>query len=287
MRMKGILVTLLALGSLQTVVAQSSYDTLWLCKNEEGTDLWTEMGLADTFPDNRGKFEMTDTGDSQDGSAYINFDYQFTDSNPGYAGFKCFWDYGIMQFYAEGHDSMVLWHKGPLPEHKVKLVWAQGSAGCGTPINYEDYAEFKSSAEWKREAFGFPEGFVKNGLFELRFLIYNDPDAGGVSPTSEPGCLKVDNMFFKKASDIAVTNPMKARALNNARYFVPTVSDKVTLTVFSLQGEQLFRQQVNVDKGKRYNVTRFARTNSNLPDKWIQCVQITGAGVNVTRKIFH
>lgn len=287
MRIKGILILLLALGSLQTVAAQSNYDTLWLCRNTDGCALWNDMLLADTSTLDTGKFVMTDTGDSQDGSEYINFDYQFTEARPGYAGFKVFWDYGVMSFYAEAHDTMVLWHKGPLPEHKVKLVWAQGSAGCGTPINYEDYVEFKSSADWKREAFGFPEGFVKNGLFELRFLIYNDPDAGGVSPTSGPGCLKIDNMFFKKASDNAVTNPMKARALSNARYFIPTISDKVSLTIFSLQGEQLFRQQVKVEKGKRYDVSRFARSNSNLPEKWIHCVQITGAGVNVTRKIFQ
>jgi hypothetical protein len=136
---------------------------------------------------------------------YVNFDYQFGNPNPGYAGFKFYWDDGIMQFWVEKYDSMVLWHKGPLPGHKVVMVWAQGSAGCGTPINYQRFGEFKSSAEWKRESFSFPKKrnygaapdsqFVKNGLFELRMLIYNDSTVG-TNPTSAAGNLKIDNMFF-------------------------------------------------------------------------------------------
>jgi hypothetical protein len=86
------------------------------------------------------------------------------------------------------------------------MIWAQGSAGCGTPINYEKFGEFYSSSVWKRESFSFPKKrnygaapdsqFVKTGLFELRMQIY---DSVGTSPTSAPGNLKFDNMFFFRA----------------------------------------------------------------------------------------
>ncbi|MBN1760023.1 MAG: hypothetical protein JW863_16975 [Chitinispirillaceae bacterium] len=308
MRLKGIMGLILLVGGLQGLMGQEGYDTLWLCRNTDPEELWMDLGLADTFPMiNVGKFSMVDTGDSQDGSPYINFDYQFNtdpvhyegktpmgedtsydfEPRPGYAGFKMYWDNGTMSFYTETHDSMVLWHKGPLPGHKVKMIWGQGSAGCGTPINYQDYYEFGSSVEWKRESFGFPESFVRRGLFELRMLIYNDSAAGNLSPTSDPGCLKLDNMFFFK-NNAAVRSPASVpHTASDSRHFVPAISGKVTLAVFSLQGEQLFKGLIDVKKGRKYDVDRFARTNSSLPVGWIQCVHITGAGVNVKRKMFR
>ena len=76
-------------------------------------------------------------------------------------------------------------------------------------------------------------------------------------------------------------------AIGGPRYFVPTVSGKVTLVIFSLQGEQLFRENVDVSAGRRYDVGQFARNNSKLPARWIQCVKITGSGVDITRKMFR
>ncbi|MBN1131044.1 MAG: immunoglobulin domain-containing protein [Chitinispirillaceae bacterium] len=162
------------------------------------------MCLADTFPDNRDTFTMVDTGDALEGK-YVNFDYQFGNPHPGYAGFKFYWDYGGGSFWVESYDSLIFWHKGPLPGHKVVMIWAQGSAGCGTPINYEKFGEFYSSASWTRESFSFPvkrnygaapdSQFVKTGLFELRMLIYNDSTIS-TDTTSPPGNLKIDNMFF-------------------------------------------------------------------------------------------
>jgi hypothetical protein len=275
---------LLALACFTGIIAQPTMDTIWLVRNTDPEILWVDLGLADTFPDNRGKFSMVDTGDAQDGTPYINFDYQFGNPHPGYAGFKIYWDNGIMSYYVESHDSLTFWYKGPLPGHKVKMVWAQGSAGCGTPINYQDYYEFTSSPVWKRVSFGFPPGFVRNGLFELRMLIYNET---GTSETSDPGCLKIDNMFFFKNTAGVKNHKLGSGATGSPRYFVPKVSGNVMLTIFSLQGEQLFSESIPVSAGKKYDANQFARKNSNLPAKWIHCVQITGAGVNITRKVFE
>ena len=296
MKISCILRIILVVVGLHAIAAEGKNDTVWLCRDLTPEALWLDLGLADTFPDNRGVFDMVDTGDSYNESPYVNFDYQFGNPNPGYAGFKFYWDNGIMQFYVADYDSMVLWHKGPLPGHKVKMIWAQGSAGCGTPINYQTYAEFKSSTEWKRESFGFPEKrgdvstypdspFVKNGLFELRMLIYNDD--GTTSETSPPGCLKIDHMYFKKSTDAGVRSIVVPVRITDANYFIPKVSDKVTLAIFSLQGEQLFKESVEVTAGTTYDVLSFARKNSKLPAKWVQCVHISGAGVNVTKKVVY
>ncbi len=230
MRLYGSLGILLALACLQSAMAQNS-DTVWICREDTvmDGDLYYHMFTADTFPDNRGQLNMVDTGDKLQGK-YVNFDYQFSQNSvdehgdtsngvpdtvfhiaprPGYAGFKFYWDGGASTFYVDQYDSLVLWHKGPLPGHKVMMIWGQGSAGCGTPINYEYLGQFMSSSTWKRESFSFPakrmgygaapdSPFVKKGLFELRMLIYNDSIGGDLSPTSANGNLKIDNMCFTR-----------------------------------------------------------------------------------------
>lgn len=314
-RWLGIIFTL---ACLHNVMAQADLDTLWMCNDsivpESPAQLWFNMYLSDTFPDNRGEFKMVDTGNSQDGSKYINFDYQFSNDSviikgknksgvdttfhsaprPGYAGFKVFWDMGFVKYYAEAHDSMFLWHKGPLPGHKVQIILAK-AGDCGGTINYQVFAEFKSSSVWKRESFPFPakqgagavnpdSAFDKHGIFEMRMLIYNET---GNAPTSAKGSLKLDNMaFIKKKSSSGVSHAgYVPKSIGDARFFVPTISGKVTLSIFSLQGEQLFKQPVDVVAGKKYDVNQFARKNANLPSGWIDCIRITGQGVNITRKM--
>jgi hypothetical protein len=275
--------------------AAPSTDTSWLCRNTTPEVMWIEMFLADTFPDNRGQFSMVDTGDAIDGP-YVNFDYQFGNPHPGYAGFKFYWDNGNMMFWVDDFDSLILWHKGPLPGHKVKMIWAQGSAGCGTPINYQTFGEYKSSTQWKRESLPFPEKrgdvsefpdspFVKNGLFELRMLIYNDSTTGTTSPTSAPGNLKVDNMFFLKKSSSVRTPEIVPKAVGNSRFFMPRVSGKVILSIYSLQGQLLFKKPVDVTAGTRYDVLKFARKKSSLSAGSIHTIHIRGAGVNIIRNI--
>ena len=307
MKLGKIAGVLFAIACFQGIMAQPKLDTLWACRDSiiagSPDNLYFQMFLSDTNPDNRGQFGQVDTGDKCDGSEYINFDYKFSlDSvflkqavgdtiyhcapRPGFAGFKIYWDDGYVKFFAENYDSMFLWHKGPLSGHKVKLVWAQGG-DCGGPVNYQDFAEFKSSSTWKRECFGFPAGFERHGLFELRVLIYND-NAADTPLTSAKGCLKLDNIGIIKSS-LSV-----AGYLNNApklgtgsNVFTPKVSGRVALAIFSMKGEQLYNELVDVEAGKRYNVRQFARKSSNLPSAWIQCVQITGAGVNIAAHYYR
>ena len=116
-------------------------------------------------------------------------------------------------------------------------------------------------------------------------LIYNDSSAGVPSDTSPRGCLKIDNIFAFKNPTKIIDQKVAPGAIGGPRSFVPTVSGQVMLAIFSLQGEQLFKEPVDVVAGRKYNVSQFARKNSNLPATMIQCVQITGAGLNITRKM--
>jgi hypothetical protein len=284
---------LLATACIQVISAQGMPDTLWLCKDSIPDDemFYFRLFTCDTPVVNVGCFTMADTGKKLDGS-YINFNYQFTGAKPGYAGFKIFWDNGLVKYDATTYDSMFLWYKGPLPGHKVHMVWGQ-SPECGGTITYQDFGEFESSATWKKTTIPFPtkrgptslypdSAFVKNGLFELRMLIYNQD--GSLTP-SGPGNLMIDNIGFIK-KQIAVSNPLSAApAKVGSRFFVPKISGKVNLAVYSLQGERLFNGFVDVVAGKRYEVSRFTGSNSNLPAQWIHCVRIIGSGVNFAGKV--
>ena len=275
------------------------------------------QGCWDGNLNTAGPITMADTGSKWD-SSYINFNYQFTNDSvhlkgkspksladttfnygprPGYAGFKVFWDNGYVSFNCKSYDSLYFVHKGLLPGHKAKLVWGQGGQ-CGGPILYEYMGEFKSSETWTKTTIAFPaltgnfpqnphpdSPFVKVGIFELRILIYNDSTVT-TSPTSARGNLKIDNIGFIRKSTSGVRDPIRnSKSVGNTRFFVPTASGQVTLSIFSLQGEELYKGLVDVGAGKKYDINQFARRNSNLPAQWIQCVQIKGAGVNINSKV--
>ena len=279
---------ILALACLQTVVAQSEPDSLWILRNNiPDTELYYfHCQTCDTPVLNTGCFNLCDTGDllGSGDTQYINFDYQFTTAHPGYAGFKIFWDNGLVSYDVTNYDTMSFWHKGPLPGHKVHMIWGQGGE-CGGPINYQNFADYKSSTVWKKEVIAFPPGFVRKGIFELRMLIYNDSIGGDTTPTSPKGCLKVDNMCFVKNKNGVRDPKYIRRAISGPNLFVPTASGKATLTIYSLKGERLFKGLVDVAAGKSYIVSQFARNNSKLPAGQIQCVQISGPGVNITAKL--
>ena len=203
-RLSGIFVLLLC---LQAAFAQFEPDSFWIFKDSVPDTLiqYFTAYTCDTDAANIGCFNQVDTGASLDGSNYINFDYQFTAAQPGWAAFKIFWDMGVTKYNVPDYDSISFWHKGPLPGHKVHLKWAWGGV-CGGPIHLEDLGEFKSSTTWKHECIAFPPGFVRSGIYELRMLISDDSSIT-TSQTSDKVCLKIDNICFIKHKGPPITSP--------------------------------------------------------------------------------
>jgi hypothetical protein len=219
MNLNSILIIMLFIASPHLGSAQIMPDSMWAFRDSINQDekYYYDMGFCDTPVINRGCFNPgsdtgavypTDTGDKYDNN-YINFSYRFTN---GYAGFKIFWDMGMSQFNATEYSGMYLVHKGPLPGHKVQMLWVS-STGCGAPKVFQIFGEFKSSTTWKKEAIPFPADFKKTGLYELRFLVNNDD--GTTSPTSGPGNLKLDDIAFIKGT-MKPAAPTPVSPSNNA-----------------------------------------------------------------------
>jgi hypothetical protein len=172
--------------------------------------------------------QLPDTGDSYDGSKYINFDYQFTQDTaymiqtnypctdprdtcpddtiyrdvprPGYAGFKTAWDYGMNGFPLARYKYLILAHKGPPSAHRVTVRGWYNDGGCGSPSFNEYLGTFASSDTWREDTIVIPDSVQNKSdrernfskYYELVFIINNlDPNDTTSGP---PGCLKVDNI---------------------------------------------------------------------------------------------
>ena len=159
-----------------------------------------------------------DTGDSYDGSPYINLDYQFSsdsfivkdqydtsvimyrDLRPGFAGFKTAWDYGMNGFPLARYKYLILAHKGPPSTHRVTVRGWYNDGGCGSPSFNEYLGTFASSDTWREDTIVIPDSVQNKSdrernfskYYELVFIINNlDPNDTTSGP---PGCLKVDNI---------------------------------------------------------------------------------------------
>lgn len=162
--------------------------------------------------------QLPDTGDTYDGSIYINFDYQFSidsffvidefdssvihyrDLRPGYAGFKTAWDYGMNGFPISRYTYLVFAHKGPNSNHKVTVKAWYNDGGCGSPSFNEMLGTFNASTQWKVDTIVIPESVQNkpdrernfNKYYELVFIINNlDPNDMTSGP---PGNLKIDEI---------------------------------------------------------------------------------------------
>jgi hypothetical protein len=162
--------------------------------------------------------QLPDTGDSFDGSKYINWDYQFSsdsfyfrdefdsslirysDCRPGFAGFKTAWDYGMTGFPVARYKYLVFAHKGPNLNHKVTVKAWYNNGECGSTDYNEMIGTFNASEAWKEDTIILPDEFQnkddltrnKSKYYELVFIITNsDP----TDTTSGPaGGLKIDNI---------------------------------------------------------------------------------------------
>ncbi len=163
--------------------------------------------------------ELPDTGDSYNGTTYIDFNYQFNINpipikntfdttqidttflpRPGYAGFKTAWDLGMTGFPLPRYKYLIFAHHGPLLNHKVTVRSWYNDGNCGSK-SYQDYiGTFAASASWKLDTIVIPDSIrsrsdlAKNyKYYELVFII-NNADPNDTNKTSAPGFLRIDNM---------------------------------------------------------------------------------------------
>ncbi len=119
---------------------------------------------------------------------YIDYNYAMQN---GYAGFKIDWDAGGSRYVVVGFDSLVIYHKGPLPGETVTINFG-ASVTCGQPTIFTKLGTFSGSTTWKREAFSLQSLPNDSGLYEMQVLL-ND----NTNPTAS-GNFKLANMVFIK-----------------------------------------------------------------------------------------
>lgn len=162
--------------------------------------------------------QFPDTGKTYNNTKYICFDYKFSSDSffvydefdnelviykgkrPGYAGFKAYWEGGMLGFFIARYTHLIFAHKGPNANHKVTVAARYNNGVCGSPSYYETIGTFNSSLEWKLDTLLIPEKIrLKNDTlrnqsqyYELLFLITNINSSDTTS--GAPGCLKIDDI---------------------------------------------------------------------------------------------
>jgi len=239
-------------------------DPMWMF-SDEGQLIYTYFRYCDTArTDNYlcqalESDQLPDTGDSYDGSKYINWDYQFSsdtfyirdefDSSvirysycrPGFAGFKTAWDYGMTGFPMARYKYLVFAHKGPNANHKVtvKAWWNNGE--CGSTDYNETIGTFDGSDTWKVDSVVIPDELrntddVKRNTskyYELVFIINNiDPTDTTSGP---PGILKIDDMRLEGCNPIDVSPTPQTSPLGGAVTFTVSASRAAAGDVLTYQ----------------------------------------------------
>ena len=200
----------------------ASYSDFRYCDTARNGDYFCRAKLSDQIPD---------TGDSYNGSQYINFNYKFTndpfyvfdefdssiihysDCRPGFAGFKTAWDGGLVGFFLSRYTYLVFAHKGPNVNHKVRVRCWYNNGQCGAPSFNEYLGAFYGSDTWKVDTIVIPNAVRnkpdtlrnRNIYYELVFLITN-LDTNDVTPGG-PWDFKIDDIRLAGCNPID-TSPM-------------------------------------------------------------------------------
>jgi hypothetical protein len=189
-----------------------------------------------------------DTGDSYDGSEYINFDYQFSsdsiivkdqyDTNhvlyrdaprPGYAGFKTAWDGGLVGFFLARYKYLILAHKGPLSTHKVTVRFWYNNGDCGAASYNEFIGTFDASSTWKVDTIPIPESFqnrpdsARNHMYYYEMVVIINNINPNDTTSSPPGNFKIDNIRLVGCNPIDTSpKPQEVKEGESATFRVAT-----------------------------------------------------------------
>ncbi|MBN1130418.1 MAG: hypothetical protein JXA71_15605 [Chitinispirillaceae bacterium] len=303
MNVRKVLGEALIVTAIAAVATLSAPPGLWMYTDEYGSPGYSGVELVDTMwlgP----PYEATDStfgilrDDAYDYTesvmAHFKWPYQFT---KGWAACKLIWEDRDWAWEAYGYDSLVIKYIGPLATHKIDIYF--GLAFTRFDSAFVEYigsipanpVSIYSSEAWKTVTLPLPPAptntpidSMRKYLREVRFIIHNAD--GETSLTSPQGYFYLDKVGLVKASGAGtVTRNRMPATVSGRTAFVPASSGRVMLSLFTIDGKELFRKPVEVMAGCRYDITRFATGNAPFLAQQARIVRITGQGLAIQERI--
>lgn len=303
MNVRKVIAHALIITFISACEALSAPPGLWIYTDEYGSPAYSGVELVDTFALGP-PYEFTDStlgilrDDAYDYDESImnhfKWPYQFTD---GWAGCKLIWEDRDWCWDVRDYDSLVIKYVGPLATHKIDIYFGLAFTRFDSafveyigslPTNYvSDY----SPEAWKTVAVSMPPAptdapldSARKYLREIRFIIHNIE--GETSATSDPGFFYIDKVGLTKAPSAIVPKKKPSEQVPTRSVFVPPISGKAVLTIYSLCGKLLFEKSVPVVAGRHYCVRSFSREHAGHVSLQYRLVGINGSGINVLERIW-
>jgi len=300
-------------------------DPLWLFSESATDPVFSNFRYCDTartgdylcveYPD-----FFPDTGDSYNGSSYLNFNYKFSSDSlivrdefdptiirykdsprPGYAGFKAVWDMGMTGFPVSWYKNIIFAHKGPNMNHRVTVNMLYNDGSCGSPSFKETIGTFSGSTAWKLDTLVIPDYIQnkpdkeKNPLiyYEMVFII-NNIDPNNKTP-GQAGSLKIDDIRLAGYTLSTSAAEPKAKQNNRPDAFSIKAGQQGTVVITSsvIKNTPVTISLLGIDG--RTIIDKTTRTfgagsgacilgNANLGNG-VYVVKIKGADINLSKQV--
>jgi hypothetical protein len=275
------------IAATQLVSAGSDSKVLY---SGNDVEIFDELFLRDTSHklDNKiiDSLYEADAGrsNSYDGSKYINFVYK---DSIGFAEFRIYWDAGATRFLLGQYKNLALVYQGLLPNQVAIIRFGYTFAMCGSPTVYMTLDTLKPSTTWEVDTIKLSVPNYTTDTcryYEMQVLIHDTGTT--VTPTNQIGTFKLDNMVASGFGSGIVYKTKLVSGNKSSNFFMPRSSGMVTLAAYSMSGELVAKNLINVESGKQYSISNFVKTNSGISKTKIYCVKIKGTGIDRTVKVW-
>jgi hypothetical protein len=236
---------------------------------------------------------LSDTG-GPTGAQYINYYYKFRNS---WAQLPFVWTgwQGLDSALVIPYKYLMVVYKGLLPTHQISMNFFYGAWS-----NPPDSARHATDSIKNKTGAGDGVGTLAASPNEWKTVIIKIPDSvnmvritglilaigGAPSQTSDVGNLKVDRISLLVNAELPVRYKASPRIGPMDRFtFIPKTTGKVTISVYSLKGEQLYSKSIGVDANKVYSVKQLAKRYCGAASPQVRLLKIKGAGVDINQRI--
>ncbi|HAJ78701.1 MAG TPA: hypothetical protein DCO75_02930, partial [Fibrobacteres bacterium] len=185
------------------------------------------------------------------------------------------------------YKNLSLAYQGLLPNQIAIVRFGYTFAGCGNPTVYKTLDTLKPATSWAVYTIelSVPNYTTDTCRYYEMQVIINDTGST-VTPTNEIGTFKLDNMIASDSRSNIIYKAKTVSGNNNSKFFIPRSSGMVALSAYSMSGELIAKNLINVESGKQYSVSKFVNANSGISKSKIYCVKIKGAGIDCTVKVW-